>query len=401
MKRLAILGSTGSIGRNVLRIVDQFPDRFSVVALAAGRNVELLSEQVKRFLPEVAVVIDDVSARGLEEKIELGCKVKIFHGKDGYEAAATIHSADMVVSAMSGAAGLLPTLAAIESGRPVALANKESLVMAGEILMQRALDKNVAIVPIDSEHSAIFQCLVGHRKEDLDQILLTASGGPFLEKTRQHMERISPETALRHPTWEMGPKVTIDSATLMNKGLEVIEAKWLFDVPLERIRVVIHPESVVHSMVVFRDGSVMAQLALPDMRVPIAYALSYPERLSTGLPAPDFVDLGALTFREPDLERFPCLALAMEACKVGKTAPAVLNAANEMAVYAFLNHQIGLYDIAEIVRETLSEHTPLPNPALSDILSADVWARRGAEEGIHRRLSRSLHEAASKNGGKV
>jgi 1-deoxy-D-xylulose-5-phosphate reductoisomerase len=380
MKRLAILGSTGSIGRNVLRVVEQFPDEFSVVALAAGRNTDLLGEQLKRFSPQVAVVLDDVLARQVREVLVPKGHVEILHGADGYEAAATLHSADLVVSAMVGSAGLLPTMAAIEHGKTVALANKESLVMAGEILTQTAREKGVAIIPIDSEHNAIFQCLVGHRREDLKQILLTASGGPFLDKPTEDLDDITPEVALRHPTWDMGPKVTIDSATLMNKGLEVIEARWLFDVPLERIQVVIHPESIIHSMVVYRDGSVMAQLALPDMRIPIAYALSYPERLDLGLSSPDLFKLGALTFREPDLEKFACLALAIQACRMGKTYPAVLSAANEVAVGAFLDHRIGFGHIAETIKETLAKHEPVPKPGLSDILSADTWARRTAEE---------------------
>jgi len=382
MKRLAILGSTGSIGRNVLRVVEQFPDEFSVVALTAGCNTDLLGEQLKRFSPEVAVVLDDVLARQLREVLVPGDHVEILHGADGYRAAATLRSADLVVSAMVGSAGLLPTLAAIEHGKTVALANKESLVMAGEVLTQTAREKGVAIIPIDSEHSAIFQCLAGHRRQDLKQILLTASGGPFLDKPTDDLDDITPEVALRHPTWDMGPKVTIDSATLMNKGLEVIEARWLFDVPLERIQVVIHPESIIHSMVVYRDGSVMAQLALPDMRIPIAYALSYPERLDLGLSSPDLFKLGTLTFREPDLERFACLALAIQACRQGKTYPAVLSAANEVAVRAFLDHRIGFGHIAETIKETLAKHEPVPKPGLSDILSADTWARRTAEEAL-------------------
>ncbi len=382
MKHLAILGSTGSIGRNVLRVVEEFPDRFSVVALAGGRNIDLLCEQVKRFSPQVAVALDDVSARRLRDKLAPADNVEILYGEQGYKVAATLGSVDQVVSAMVGSAGLLPTLAAIESGKQLALANKESLVMAGELLMQTAREKGVSIIPIDSEHSAIFQSLVGHRRQDLEKILLTASGGPFLEKHGQDPDTISPEMALRHPTWEMGPKITIDSATLMNKGLEVIEARWLFDVSFELIQVVIHPESLIHSMVVYRDGSVIAQLGLPDMRVPIAYALSYPERLSLGVPPPDFFKLGALTFREPDLERFPCLAIAIEACRVGKTYPVVLNAANEVAVRAFLDSRIGIGRIAETIQETMDKHKPVPNPGLSDILSADVWARRVAEESL-------------------
>ena len=382
MKRLAILGSTGSIGRNVLRVVEQFPDEFSVVALTAGRNIDLLGEQLKRFSPQVAVVLDDELARRLRQQLVPGDHVEILYGADGYEAAAALGSADLVVCAIVGSAGLLPTLAAIQHGKAIALANKESLVMAGEVLTQTARDKGGAIIPIDSEHSAIFQCLAGHRKQDLKQILLTASGGPFLDKATEGLDDISPEVALRHPTWDMGPKVTIDSATLMNKGLEVIEARWLFDVPLECIQVVIHPESIIHSMVVYQDSSVIAQLALPDMRIPIAYALSYPERLDLGLSPPDFFELGTLTFREPDLERFACLALAIEACRAGKTYPAVLNAANEVAVRAFLDHRIGFGHIAGTIQETMAKHKPVSNPGLSDILSADAWARRTAEETL-------------------
>ena len=382
MKRLSILGSTGSVGRNVLHVVDQFPERFSVVGLAAGRNVGLLAEQVMRFGPDVAVMLDEGLAGQLKETVIGASNVEILHGLDGYRAAAAMGSADLVVSAMVGSAGLLPTMAAIEAGKPVALANKESLVMAGEIVMGTAQKKGVSIIPVDSEHSAIFQCLAGQRRQDLKHIILTASGGPFLGKSAEDLDAITPETALCHPTWKMGPKITIDSATLMNKGLEVIEAKWLFDVPLEHIQVVIHPESVIHSMVVYQDGSVMAQLGLPDMRVPIAYALSHPERLPLGLPQPDFVDIGSLTFREPNLERFPCLALALEACSIGMTMPAVLSAANEVAVSAFLNYRIGLRRIGEVVQQVMSKHKPVTSPSLSDILGAAAWARRTAEEAV-------------------
>ena len=362
-------------------MVDRFPERFSIAALAAGRNVRLLAEQVMRFTPEVAVVLDEDLARRLKKMIT-GTRVEVLHGLDGYRAAAALTSADLVVSAIVGSAGLIPTMAAIEAGNHVALANKESLVMAGELVMCAAEKKGVSIFPVDSEHSAIFQCLAGHRRQDLDRIILTASGGPFLEKSPDDLDRITPEEALCHPTWEMGPKITIDSATLMNKGLEVIETKWLFDVPQDRIQVMIHPESVVHSMVVYKDGSVIAQLGLPDMRAPIAYALSYPERLSLGLPPPDLIDMGSLTFREPDPGRFPCLTLALEACKIGMTMPAVLSAANETAVDAFLNHRIGLGRINEVVQQVMSKHKPVSTPELSDILSAAAWARRTAEESI-------------------
>jgi 1-deoxy-D-xylulose-5-phosphate reductoisomerase len=382
MKRLSILGCTGSIGKNVLRIVEQFPERFSVAALAAGRNADLLLAQIRQFAPEVVVVLDDGLADHVRKRLGPEEKVEILHGESGYEAAATLDSADLVVSAMVGSAGLLPTLAAVEHGKPVALANKESLVMAGEVLMEAARRHAVSIIPVDSEHSAIFQALAGQRKQDLKKILLTASGGPFLQTSKEELEDISPEVALRHPTWKMGPKITIDSATLMNKGLEVMEAKWLFDVPLEAIEVVIHPESIIHSMVAYCDGSVIAQMGLPDMRIPIAYALSYPERLCLELPEPDFCRMGALTFQEPDLGKFPCLALAFQACRAGRTYPAVLNAANETAVHAFLGHRIRFGQISRIVEDTLDKHEPVSDPGLSDILSADAWARRAAEVAV-------------------
>jgi len=382
VKRLSILGCTGSIGKNVLRIVEQFPEKFSVVALAAGRNADLLLAQIRQFTPEVVVVLDDGVADYVRKQLGPEEKVEILHGESGYEAAATLDSADLVVSAMVGSAGLLPTLAAVEHGKPVALANKESLVMAGGVLMEAARRHAVPIIPVDSEHSAVFQALAGQRKQDLKKILLTASGGPFLQTSKEELEDISPEVALRHPTWKMGPKITIDSATLMNKGLEVIEAKWLFNVPLEAIEVVIHPESIIHSMVAYCDGSVIAQMGLPDMRIPIAYALSYPERLWLELPEPDFCRMGALTFQEPDLEKFPCLALAFQACRAGLTYPAVLNAANETAVRAFLGHRIRFGQISRIVEDTLDKHEPVSDPGLSDILSADAWARRAAEVAV-------------------
>lgn len=380
MKRLSILGSTGSIGSNVLRVVAQFPEQFSVAALAAGRNLERLAEQIGRFTPELAVVLDEDLARQLKEMLGGTKGLEIMHGSDGYEAAASLTSADLVVSAMVGSAGLLPTLAAIEAGKPVALANKETLVTAGELVMSIAHKKGVSIIPVDSEHSAIFQCLAGHRRKDLKKIILTASGGPFLDKPVEDLDRITPEMALCHPTWEMGPKITIDSATLMNKGLEVIEAKWLFNVSLEQIQVVIHPESIIHSMVMYQDGSVIAQLGLPDMRGPIAYALSHPQRLPLGLADPDFVEIGALTFREPDLGQFPCLALALEACRIGMTMPAVLSTANEVAVQAFRSHRIGLRGISSVVEQVMAKHEPISDPELSDILGTADWARQTAEE---------------------
>ncbi|GBC59301.1 1-deoxy-D-xylulose 5-phosphate reductoisomerase [Desulfonema ishimotonii] len=383
-KHLSILGSTGSIGRNVLNIVAMFPDRFAVAALTAKDNIALLAEQVRRFHPEMAVVYDADRAEALRKLLSDQPDVRIAFGDEGYRSAAGLEAAHMVVGAMMGAAGLKPTLAAIDAGKPIALANKETLVMAGELVMGRAAEKGVDILPVDSEHSAIFQCLSGQRRSDLQKILLTASGGPFLDRAADEFPHIRPEDALKHPNWEMGRKITIDSATLMNKGLEVIEARWLFDVSRADIEVVVHPQSIVHSMVSYRDGSVIAQLGVPDMKGAIAYALSWPERLPLGQPVPDFPGLGALTFRAPDLNRFPCLGLAFEACDAGGTLPAVLNAANEIAVGAFLNRKIVFPGIPDTVRAVMGQHTVIQHPTLSDILEADQWARAQAEDYVNR-----------------
>ena len=378
MKLLSVLGSTGSIGCNVLEIVELFPERFAVKALAAASNVALLAKQIERFRPEIAVVLDERKALELKEILPAGTGVEIMYGEDGYRAAATHGSVDMVVVAIVGAAGLMPTLAAIEAGKTIALANKETLVMAGEIVVKRADEKGVKILPVDSEHSAIFQCIAGHRRKDLRKILLTASGGPFLNTPADEFAKIKPEDALDHPTWQMGKKISIDSATLMNKGLEVIEAKYLFGVSHDVIEILIHPQSVVHSMVAYRDGSVIAQLGIPDMKGAIAYAISYPERLSLNQPIPDFVNIGALTFQQPDLEKFPCLALAYKACETGGTLPAVLNAANEAAVQAFLKQRISFVKIPEVISKTMEKHSVVANPTLFDIIEADKWARETA-----------------------
>jgi len=378
MRRLSILGSTGSIGRNALSIVQMFPERFCVKALAAKRNVVLLAEQIRIFRPEVAVVFDEAGGRELKSLLTGSCRTRILHGDDGYAAAAAWESADLTLAAIVGAAGLRPTLSAIDAGKTIALANKETLVMAGAVVMARAAGRGVSILPVDSEHSAIFQCLQGQRMEDVDRILLTASGGPFLDRPADTFAGITPAEALRHPNWAMGAKISVDSATLMNKGLEVLEAKWLFGVSHEIIQVVVHPQSVIHSMVAFRDGAVIAQLGIPDMKAAIAYALSYPERLDLGQPLPDFSGGCDLTFREPDVERFPCLGLAYEACRRGGTLPAVLNAANEVAVNAFLEGRIGFTAIASIIGRTMAAHTAVADPALEDIIGADRWARKTA-----------------------
>ncbi len=380
MKLLSILGSTGSIGRNTLKIVEKFPERFAVKALAGKDNIELLAKQIKRFCPEIAVVFDEKRAHELKNILPVEeFDVEIMYGQDGYRAAATHDNVEMVVTAVVGAAGLLPTLAAIEAGKDIALANKETLVMAGEIVIQKAADKGVKILPIDSEHSAIFQCIEGQRREDLEKIHLTASGGPFLNKPANEFFEIKPEDALNHPTWKMGKKVSIDSATLMNKGLEVIEAMHLFGVSQDMIEVVIHPQSMIHSMVSYRDGSVIAQLGIPDMKGAIAYSISYPERLPLNQPIPDFAGMGALTFQKPDFEKFPCLDLAFKACDTGKTLPAVLNAANETAVQAFLDQRLSFAKIPKVIEKTMSRHSVAEHTSLDDILEADKWARKEAE----------------------
>ena len=382
MKHLSILGSTGSIGRNALEIVAMFPERFTVKALAGKDNINLLAGQVAKFSPDIAVVYDETRAAELKRLLPSGSRVEIMYGQEGYSTAATYDSVDMVVTAVVGAAGLIPTLAAIEAGKNIALANKETLVMAGEIVIKRAARNHVNIIPIDSEHSAIFQCIAGNRREDLDKILLTASGGPFLNRPENEFVKIKPQDALNHPTWQMGKKVSIDSATLMNKGLEVIEAKCLFGISQEMIEVLIHPQSVIHSMVSFKDGAVMAQLGIPDMKGAIAYALSYPERLALEQPLPDFAGIGSLTFEQPDLNKFPCLDLAYQACQAGETLPAVLNAANEMAVQAFLKQRVPFVKIPEVIGKTMESHTVVTNPAFDDIIESDRWAREQARNLI-------------------
>lgn len=381
MKHLAIMGSTGSIGTNALKIVEMFPDRFRVRVLAAKNNISVLAGQIRKFSPDIAVVFDKKSADELK-KTMVGSRVEILYGDSGYNVAASYRPVDMMIAAMVGSSGLMPTLSAIDAGKEIALANKETLVMAGEIVINKAAEKNVKILPIDSEHSAIFQSLAGHRREDMQKIILTASGGPFLNLPINKFNSIKPEDAMNHPTWQMGQKVSVDSATLMNKGLEVIEAGYLFGVSVEDIEVIIHPQSVIHSMVSYRDGSVIAQMGIPDMKGAIAYAMSYPERLSIGQPLPDFESIGSLTFQKPDNEKFPCLGLAYSAGKTGGTMPAVMNAANEIAVEAFLSDRISFVCIPKIIGKTMEKHFVVANPELSDILEADRWARRIATEQV-------------------
>jgi 1-deoxy-D-xylulose-5-phosphate reductoisomerase len=382
MKSLTILGSTGSIGRNALNIASRFPEEFPIKALTAKSNLGLLAEQIRKFRPDVAVVYDEASANELKAGLPRGLGVEILHGSDGYCRAARLQGVDMVVGAMVGAAGLEPTLAAIEAGKDIALANKETLVMAGSIVTQKIAETGVQLLPVDSEHSAIFQCLQGQRRQDLDKIILTASGGPFLDTPAKDLTAITPDQALKHPNWDMGAKITIDSATLMNKGLEVIEAKWLFDLAPEQIEVLVHPQSIIHSMAAYHDGSILAQMGIPDMQQAIAYALSYPRRLGLQQPLPDFASLGRLTFRQPDMTRFPCLRLAFDACRRGGTLPAVMNAANEVAVQAFLDRLLAFTDIPRVVEATMKTHQVDRDPDVTAVLNADAWARKSAKDFV-------------------
>ena len=377
MKKIVILGSTGSIGTQALDIVARHRDRFQVVALAAGNNLALLKKQIEDFHPRRVSVAKKEDAKILQDLFAKN-SLEVLVGEEGNGRLVEDSEADFVISAIVGAAGLKPTMRAIELGKTVALANKESLVIAGELMTRKAHEKGVSLIPIDSEHSAIFQALVGNRRQDVRRIILTASGGPFFQRSRESFADIKVEEALKHPNWSMGPKITIDSATLMNKGLEVIEAAWFFDMPASRVDIHIHPQSVVHSMVEYIDGSVMAQLGVPDMRCAISYAMAYPERVESGVASLDLMKVGTLSFFPPDQEKFPCLRLAYEAAKVGSTMPAVLNAANEVAVARFLNHEISFTDIPHLVEKTMTKHQPTSLNELGQVFEADRWAREVA-----------------------
>ena len=377
MKRIVILGSTGSIGTSTLDIVSKFPDEFQVIGLTAGTNDVKLEEQVRIFKPQAVALSDEAAA----DRLRVRCRdirVDVFGGQDGVAQVARLSNGDLVVSAIVGGAGLMPTLAAIRAGKRVALANKEPMVMAGRLMQEEARKHGVHILPVDSEHSAIFQSLQGHRKEDVRRLILTASGGPLWEMAREEMREVKPERALQHPNWKMGAKITIDSATLMNKGLEVVEARWLFDLPASQIDVLVHRESIIHSLVEYGDGSVIAQLGLPDMRTPISYAMKYPARMALDLPSLDLAAIGKLTFQSPDHDRFPCLGLGYEALRIGGTMPATLNAANEIAVAAYLQEQIAFHDIAEVIRSTMDAHHPREVESIDDALDTDRWAREKA-----------------------
>jgi 1-deoxy-D-xylulose-5-phosphate reductoisomerase len=382
MKKLSILGSTGSIGVSTLEIVAAHPDRFRVVALSAGNNLELLRKQIEKFAPLLVAVISEESAVKLSTMLS-GKKPEILFGVSGMVAVATMPESDLVVAAIVGAAGLVPTAAAIGAGKDVALANKETLVTAGHLIMKMVNEKGVNLYPVDSEHSAIFQSLQGHRREDIKRIILTASGGPFFNYPLDKLARVTVSDALNHPNWSMGRKITIDSATMMNKGLEVIEARWLFDLPMERISVHIHPQSIIHSMVEYLDGCVMAQLGVPDMKAPIAYALTYPERVPTGVKPLDLTGLSGLTFFHPDCSRFPALRLAYMAMDAGESMPAVMNAANEVAVEAFLEGKIKFIDISVVIEKTMNAHLPHGLATIEDVLLVDRWGREKAREFLH------------------
>jgi 1-deoxy-D-xylulose-5-phosphate reductoisomerase len=376
MKRVTLLGGTGSVGRRTLELVSSFPEEFTVAGFAArGSNVELIADLCRKYSPTAVALLERSAVDRLAALLP-SPRPELLGGPDGLVALTRDVEADIVLSALVGAAGLLPTMAAIQAGRPVALANKETLVMAGGLMTAAARRRGVALLPVDSEHSAIFQCLAGHNRADVHRILLTASGGPFRELPRAAFAHVTVEDALRHPTWKMGAKITIDSATLMNKGLEIIEARWLFDVTSDRVQVVVHPQSIIHSMVEYVDGAVIAQLGVADMGVPILYALTYPERRPTPGARLDLTRVGQLTFFPPDVEKFPCLRLARAALEQGGSAPVILNAANEIAVAAFLERRIGFTKIAELIERALEAvpHTELK--AIDDCVSVDVEARR-------------------------
>lgn len=373
-KHIAILGSTGSIGTQTIEVVNQFPDQFQVEVLTAGRNADLLIQQASQFKPNVVVIGEE----SLYDKVFAALDpldIKVYAGNNALASVVQMEEIDIVLTALVGYVGLVPTIKAIEAGKHIALANKETLVVAGELITKLAEEKGVNIYPVDSEHSAIFQCLVGEWQNPIEKIILTASGGPFRGKDRAYLANVTKEQALKHPNWEMGAKITIDSASLMNKGLEVIEAKWLFHLTPDQIEVVVHPQSIIHSMVEFQDGSLKAQLGLPDMRLPIQYALGYPQRLKNDFPKFNMLDYPSLTFEKPDTETFRNLALAFEAMKKGGNAPCVLNAANEVAVQLFLEDKIHFLEIAELVEESLSKIPYICNPTLEDYINTDKETR--------------------------
>jgi 1-deoxy-D-xylulose-5-phosphate reductoisomerase len=374
MKKISVIGSTGSVGTQTLDVVKKHPERFSIEALAAGSNIDLLLEQVHQFRPKMV----SVGTKQLAEQISgmLPSGTRVFYGDEGLIQVAAHNDAELVITAIVGSIGLPATLAAISAGKHIGLANKETLVTAGHIVMELAREKNVAILPVDSEHSAIFQCLNGESIKEVAGITITASGGSFRDRTREQLEHVTVEDALKHPNWSMGAKITIDSATMVNKGLEVIEAHWLFGLPYEQIGVVLHPESIVHSFVEYRDSSIIAQLGTPDMRIPIQYALSYPERIPSKSSRLSLTQVGALHFKEMDFDRFPCLKMAYDCGKIGGTAPTVFNAANEIAVARFLKKEISFLQIEEIIEKMIAKHSVIHNPDLEAIQNVDAQVRK-------------------------
>ncbi len=381
-KRIAIFGSTGSIGTQALDVIAANPDLFSAEILTAQSNDVLLIEQALKFNPNTVVIGDERKYPAVKEALK-HTGIKVFAGEKSIEEVASLDCYDMMLAAIVGYAGLKPTLRAIELGKAIALANKETLVVAGDIIMRKAMEKRIPIIPVDSEHSAIFQCLVGEGRNKIEKIILTASGGPFLGKKPNFLVNVKKDHALQHPNWSMGAKITIDSATLMNKGLEMIEAKWLFNLNYDQIQVMVHPQSIVHSMVQFEDGSIKAQMGLPDMKLPIQYAMAFPNRIANDFPRYDFKKPGTLSFEEPDIKTFRNLALAMEAMKQGGNMPCILNAANEIAVYAFLRNRIGFLDMTEVVEQSMQKIPFLENPTLEEYFETDGEARNFAASLIH------------------
>ncbi len=375
MKKIAILGSTGSIGVNALRVIQANPEKYQVTALAAGRNIRLLLEQIKRFRPLAVAVMEETAANELKAQMTNSGRPEIFFGTEGFIRLATMTEVDTIISAMAGAAGLLPTYSGIKAGRNIALANKETMVMAGSLVMAEAKKHGVSILPIDSEHSAILQSLQGHPREDLRRVILTASGGPFRDLSLEEMGKVTPGQALNHPNWNMGPKVSIDSSTMMNKGLEAIEAKWLFDLKMDQISILIHSQSIVHSMVEYKDGSIISQMGVPDMIIPISFALSFPHHLKTRVPPLELEKIGILSFEKPDMKRFRCLDLALKAAEIGGSMPAVLNGANEIAVESFLKGSIGFLDIPDLIEKTMALHKSHPIDSIETVMEVDRWAR--------------------------
>ncbi len=381
-RRIAVLGSTGSIGCQTLEVVERFPEKFEVVGLAAGSNLDRLARQVLKHRPRMVSIARKEDLPRF--RAVLPGEIKLTCGIEGMAELAAADEVDIVVTSITGTVGLIPTIEAIKAGKDIALANKETLVAAGQLVMSLAEAKGVKILPVDSEHSAIFQCLNGENKSEVRRLILTASGGPFKNKSREQLADVTVEEALQHPNWSMGRKITIDSATMMNKGLEVIEARWLFNIKFANIKVMIHPQSIIHSMVEFVDGSVIAQMGIPDMRIPIQYALSYPERWENDFPKLDLVSVGKLSFEEPRADLFPCLQLAFEAGAAGGTMPAVMNAANEQAVEMFLERRIGFPDIADLIERVMSSHDCIDKPGLEDIIRSDCWAREEARRLANR-----------------